>query len=126
MLKPQKEELEIKGDDRGNFMEIFKIPGRGQVNYSTTQPGITRGNHYHNRKEEYFCVISGEAEIKLRNRDTNEIQEFKVSGQKPETVKIPINWTHNITNTGNGPMELLIWVNEVFDPEDPDTFYEKV
>ena len=126
MPKPQSKKLDIKGDNRGGFIEIFKIPGKGQVNYSTTKPGVTRGNHYHKRKKEYFCVIKGEAKIRLRNRDTNEIQEFNVSGQEPETVKIPINWTHNIANTGDKQMELLIWVNEIFDSEDPDTFYEEV
>jgi UDP-2-acetamido-2,6-beta-L-arabino-hexul-4-ose reductase len=126
MSEPQKEKLEIKGDERGDFIEIFKVPGKGQTSYSTTKPGITRGNHYHTRKEESFCVIEGEAKIRLRNINTNEMKEFDVSGENPETVKIPPNWTHNITNTGDKEMVLLMWISEVFNPEDPDTFYEEV
>lgn len=120
------EKLETKQDERGKLIEIFKIPGVGQIFYSTTKPGIVRGNHYHTRKKEYFCVIEGNGLIKLKNRETGEIKETEVSGGKPEVVEMPVNWTHNIKNIGKNEMKLLVWVNEIFNPEDPDTFAEKV
>lgn len=120
------EKLEIKGDERGVFVEVFKMPGFGQVSYSTTVPGVTRGNHYHTRKIEKFCVIEGKALIRMRNREDNEIREYEVSGEKPEIIETIINWTHNIKNTGDAEMKLLLWANEVFDPSDADTFKEKV
>jgi len=122
----ENKKLEIKGDERGNFIEIFKVPGFGQVSFSTTKPGVLRGNHYHTRKKEFFCVIEGEARICQRNRGTNEIEEKTVYGATPELVEMKINWTHNIQNIGDSEMKLLIWANEVFDPNDPDTFAEKV
>lgn len=118
--------LEIKSDERGNFVEIFKVPGFGQVSFSTTKPGVIRGNHYHARKREIFCVIEGEAKIRQRNRAANEIEEKIVSGAAPELVEMKLNWTHNIQNIGNKEMSLLIWVSEVFNPNDPDTFHEEV
>jgi len=120
------EKLEIKGDERGNFIEIFKFPGMGQVSYSTTKPGIVRGNHYHTHRIEKFCVIEGDGLIRLRNRETNEIKEYKVSGKDPEIVDMTVGWTHNIKNIGSTEMKLLIWVNEIFDPNNPDTFAEEV
>jgi len=118
--------LEVKEDERGKLIEIFKIPGVGQVFYSTTKPGIIRGNHYHTRKKEFFCVIEGRGLIKLRNRETGEIKEIEVSGENPEIIEMPINWTHNIKNIGETEMKLLVWVNEIFNPEDPDTYFEEV
>jgi len=120
------EKFEIKSDERGNLVEVFKFPGTGQIFYSTTNPGFTRGNHYHNRKIEKFCVIEGSALIRLRNRKTNEIKEYSVSGDRPEIVEMTLNWTHNIKNVGENEMKLLVWINEVFNPEDPDTFAEEV
>lgn len=120
------EKLEIKRDQRGDLIEVFKIPGIGQVFYAITKPGAIRGNHYHKRKKEYFCVIEGKAEIKLRNRDNNEVEEHIVSGDNPEIVEMKINWTHNIKNINDTEMKLLVWTNEVFNPEDPDTYAEEV
>lgn len=120
------EKLEIKKDERGSLVEVFKMPGFGQVLYSTSKSGIVRGNHYHTRKIEKFCVIEGKAKIRLRNRVTNEIEEYVVSGEKPEIVEIKINLTHNIQNIGDTEMKLLVWANEVFNPNDPDTFREEV
>ncbi|PIZ73262.1 hypothetical protein COY06_05665 [Candidatus Peregrinibacteria bacterium CG_4_10_14_0_2_um_filter_41_8] len=118
--------LEIKSDERGNFVEVFKIPGFGQVSYSTTKSGIVRGNHYHTRKKEIFCVIEGEAKIRQRNIKTNEIEEVVVSGDAPELVEMKLNWTHNIQNIGDTEMKLLIWISEVYNPNDPDTFMENI
>ena len=120
------EKLEIKVDERGKFVEVFKMPGFGQVSFSTTKPGITRGNHYHTRKIEKFCVIEGRGLIKMRNRETGEIKEIEVSGEAPEIIETIINWTHNIKNTGDKEMKLLIWANEIFDPNDADTYPEEV
>jgi len=118
--------LEIKEDERGNFIEVFKIPELGQVSYSTTKPGIIRGNHYHTRKKEIFCVVNGTAKIRQRNIKTNEIEEKIVSGNEPELVEMKLNWTHNIQNIGDNEMKLLIWISEIYNPNDPDTCYEKV
>lgn len=120
------EKLERKKDERGELVEVFKVPGVGQVFYSISRPGVTRANHYHTRKIERFCVIKGQGKIRLRNRADNEIVEYNVSGENPEIIEMPINWTHNIQNTGDTEMILLIWANEVFNPDDPDTFFEKV
>jgi len=87
---------------------------------------MIRGNHYHKRKIETFCVIEGKALIRLRNRLTNEIKEFHLSGDKPQIIDMPINWTHNIQNTGQSEMKLLVWANEIFNPKDPDTYAENV
>jgi UDP-2-acetamido-2,6-beta-L-arabino-hexul-4-ose reductase len=121
-----REELEIKKDERGDLIEIFKIPGFGQVYYVTAKPGIVRGNHYHSRKKEKFCVIEGSAKITLKNRETDEVITFSVSEKKPEVINIPPNWSHNIENTGENDMKLLAWANETYDPNDPDTYSEKI
>lgn len=119
-------QLERKEDPRGTLIEVYKMPSDGQIFYSTSKPGITRGNHYHTRKIERFCVIEGQALIRLRNRETNEIREFHMTGENPQTVTMLINWTHNIQNTGASEMKLLVWANEIFNPQDPDTFPEVV
>lgn len=126
MSEVPNEKLEVKRDERGELVELFKAPGFGQVFYSTSKPGVVRGNHYHTRKVEKFCVIEGGAKIRLRNRETGEVKEFSVLGSAPELVEMPINWTHNIENTGDNEMRLMVWVNEVFDPDNPDTFPEEV
>lgn len=124
-VDPTPEPLEIKADERGKLVVAFKFPGTGQCFYSTTKPGGIRGNHYHLRKIETFCVIEGKGRVRLRNRDTGEIKECTLSGEKPETIAMPINWAHNITNIEDKEMKLLVWVNEVFDPKDPDTYHEE-
>lgn len=121
---PQK--LKIKEDKRGKLIEVFKIPGAGQFNYVTAGPGVLRGNHYHTRKKEKYLVIAGRAKISLRNRKNNRTKEHYVSGDNPEIVEIPANWSHNIKNTGKRELKLLIWVNEIFHPNDPDTYAEEV
>ncbi|MHC5184653.1 MAG: polysaccharide biosynthesis C-terminal domain-containing protein, partial [Planctomycetota bacterium] len=118
--------LILNTDDRGSFVEVFKLESGGQVSFSTTKPGITRGDHYHVRKNEKFCVVSGAASIKLRRIGTDKIIEYKVSGDKPSWVEMPIYYTHNISNIGESELVTLFWINEHFNPEDPDTFYEKV
>jgi len=113
-------------DERGTFYEFIKTIDSGQVSISTTAPGITRGNHYHNTKNEKFLVIKGEASIKHRQIHNNEIIEYKVSDKKMEVVEMIPGYTHDITNIGEGEMVLLLWANEMFDRENPDTYFLKV
>ncbi len=118
--------LKLNTDERGSFVEVFKLERGGQVSFSTTKPGITRGNHYHIRKNEKFCVISGQASIKLRRIGTDKVIEYKVSGDSPSWIEMPIYYTHNITNIGSTELVTLFWISEHFNPDDPDTFFEKV
>ena len=113
-------------DKRGSFVETIKMEIGGQVSFSTTKPGIIRGNHYHTRKIERFIVIKGEALIQLRRIGTKEIIEYKLSGEKPAFVDMPIWYTHNIKNIGNTDLYTIFWINEFFNVNDPDTYYEKV
>ena len=122
------EKIIVKKDERGNLIEIFKFPKPeiGQIFFSTSKPGVIRGNHYHTRHLEKFCVIEGQGKIKLRSRETGERKEYNVSGDTPEVVEMFMNWTHNIQNIGKEEMKLIAWSSEVFNPNDPDTFFEEV
>jgi len=113
-------------DNRGDFVEVIRNISGGQTSYSTTKPGITRGNHFHLRKIERFAVIQGRALIKLRRFGTDEIIEYVVDGNEPSFVDMPIWYTHNIQNIGNEDLVTMFWINEFFDPADPDTYYEEV
>lgn len=113
-------------DERGVFTEIARHGITGQTSFSTTLSGITRGNHYHTRKIERFAVIKGKARIQLRRVGTREIHDFILDGDEPSYVDMPIWYTHNITNIGKEPLYTIFWINEAYDPEDPDTNYEKV
>jgi UDP-2-acetamido-2,6-beta-L-arabino-hexul-4-ose reductase len=113
-------------DNRGAFVEIMRAGTSGQSSYSTTVPGITRGNHYHTRKVERFAVISGKASIKLRKVNTDKVYEYILDGSEPAYVDMPIWYTHNITNIGDDELITLFWINEPYDPEDPDTYFESV
>ena len=116
----------LNKDDRGTFVEILKLHSGGQISYSTTKPGITRGNHFHSKKIERFAVIRGEAIIKMRKINNDEVFEFKLNGDEPGFVDMPIWYTHNITNVGNSELITLFWINEFYHPDNPDTFYEEV
>lgn len=118
--------LELHSDKRGNFVEAVKEMTGGQVSFSTTVPGVVRGNHFHLRKIERFCVISGDAVIKTRRIGTDEVNEYYVSGKKPVFVDMPVCYTHNIKNVGDEELLTLFWINEIYDEEDSDTFYEEV
>lgn len=119
-------ELKEYKDPRGSFVEILKTVDSGQFSISTSKPGITRGNHYHNTKNEKFLVIKGEAVIRFRHIYSDEVIEYHVSDKKLEVVDIPTGYTHNITNTGTDEMVLVLWANEQFDRENPDTYYLEV
>ena len=118
--------FELHSDDRGSFVEITKTLGQGQFSFSTTKPGITRGNHFHLRKVERFAVIKGKALIQLRRIGTDEVINYKLSGDKPGYVDMPIWCTHNIKNIGNEELYTIFWINEFFNQDDPDTYFEKV
>lgn len=113
-------------DNRGYLVETIRELSGGQCFFSSTKPGITRGNHFHTRKIERFCVIKGMGLIKLRKIGTGEIIEYTVSGENPSTVDMPIFYTHNITNIGDDEMLTLFWCNEAFDPANTDTYFEEV
>jgi len=113
-------------DNRGDLFELIKSEQFGQIFISTTKPGITRGDHYHHTKNEKFCVIRGMAEIKFRHILNEKIITYQVSGSEPEVVDIPPGYTHSITNIGDSDVITLFWVNEIFNPEKTDTYFEKV
>lgn len=118
--------LKLNTDGRGSFVETIKLKSGGQVSFSTTVPGITRGNHFHTRKTERFAVIKGKARIELRRTGTDKVLSFELDGNKPSFVDMPVWYTHNITNTGNEELYTIFWINEHFNPDDPDTYFEKV
>lgn len=113
-------------DERGAFVEIIRLGIGGQVSFSTTAPGITRGNHYHTRKIERFAVIKGKALIQLRRKGTDEVLEFYLDGKEPAYVDMPIWYTHNIKNVGDDILYTNFWINESYNPDDPDTYFEAV
>lgn len=118
--------LKLNTDDRGSFVETIKLNSGGQVSFSTTVPGITRGNHFHTRKAERFAVIKGLARIDIRKIGTDKVHSFDLDGSQPSFVDMPVWFTHNITNVGNEDLYTIFWINEHFNPEDSDTYFEKV
>ncbi|HPA87829.1 MAG TPA: NAD-dependent epimerase/dehydratase family protein [Bacteroidales bacterium] len=119
-------QLKLNTDDRGSFVETVKANSGGQVSFSTTKPGITRGNHFHTRKAERFAVIRGRARIQIRRIGSDQVHEFHLDGSRPAFVDMPIWHTHNITNTGEEDLYTIFWISELYDPGDPDTYFEKV
>lgn len=118
--------LKMNIDDRGSFTEIFRTLDRGQFSVNISKPGIIKGNHWHNTKNEKFLVVSGRGVIRFRKIDSSEVLEYFVSGEKLEVVDIPIGYTHNIENLGETDMVTFMWANECFDPKKTDTFFEEV
>lgn len=120
-------ELKMNCDDRGSFTELLKTADHGQFSVNISKPGITKGQHWHNSKWEFFIVVSGRALIEERNIYTNEKVSFEVSGDKIEAVHMIPGWTHNIINLSNTEnLVTLMWANEQFDSNHPDTFFEIV
>lgn len=119
-------DLKMNVDARGSFTEFIKTPERGQVSVNISKPGIVKGNHWHNTKNEKFLVVSGKGVIRFRNIHSEEIVEYYVSGDKLEVVDIPVGYTHNIENLGNTDMVTIMWANEKFDPSKPDTYFLEV
>ena len=119
--------LKKNTDARGSFVETVKLDGiGGQISFSTTRPGVTRGNHYHTRKIERFAVIRGKARIELRKVGTAEKLSFELGGNEPSFVDMPVWYTHNITNIGDEDLYTIFWINEFYNPDDADTFFEEV
>lgn len=118
--------LEMHADARGSFTEFLRTPERGQVSVNIAKPGIVKGNHWHDTKNEKFLVVRGEGLIRLRRVGADEVYEYRVSGERLIVVDIPTGYTHSIENVGEGELVTVMWASEPFDPEHPDTFYEKV
>ncbi len=119
-------ELKMNVDQRGSFTEFLRTQDRGQVSINISKPGITKGNHWHHTKNEKFLVVSGKGVIRFRKIDSNEIIEYYVSGDKLEVVDIPPGYTHNIENLGDTDLVTVMWANEPFDPDKPDTYFLEV
>jgi len=113
-------------DPRGVFVEMLKTPDAGQFSFFTAHPGITRGGHYHHSKTEKFLVIQGRARFRFRHLLTDERRELTVDGAEPQVVDTVPGWTHDITNVGDREMIVMLWANEVFDPQRPDTVAAEV
>jgi UDP-2-acetamido-2,6-beta-L-arabino-hexul-4-ose reductase len=113
-------------DSRGSFVELIRLNIGGQISFSTTVPGITRGNHFHTRKIERFAVIKGKALMQLRQVGTDKVMDFHLCGSEPAYVDIPIWYTHNIKNIGEDELYTIFWINEFYSEADPDTYFETV
>ena len=118
--------LKMNTDQRGSFTEFLKTEEYGQVSVNVSKPGITKGQHWHHSKNEKFLVVSGKGLIQFRDIYSDKIIEYYVSGDKLEVIDIPTGYTHNIINIGESDMVTIMWANEKFDPEHPDTYYEEV
>lgn len=125
--------LKVNRDERGSFTEILRTVDRGQVSVNVSRPGVIKGQHWHNTKWEKFCVVSGEAVIRLRRIGLDEVGEpypvveYKVSGDNPRVIEMIPGWTHSIENLSDvRDLITLMWANESFDSENPDTFHEEV
>ena len=119
-------ELKMNMDQRGSFTEFIKTPDRGQVSVNISKPGITKGDHWHHTKNEKFLVVSGRGVIRFREIDSNAVIEYFVSGDNMEVLDIPVGYTHNIENLGDTDMVSIMWANESFNSEKPDTHYLEV
>lgn len=119
--------LKMNVDERGSFTELLKTKNVGQVSVNISKPGITKGEHWHNSKWEFFIVVSGKGLIKQRKIGTDEVLEFYVSGENIEAVQMLPGYTHNIINLSETEdLVTVMWANEQFSPQNPDTFFEKV
>ena len=119
--------LKMNVDDRGSFTELLKTANCGQFSVNISKPGITKGQHWHNTKWEFFIVVSGEALIQQRKIGTDEVLEFKVSGENIQAVHMLPGYTHNIINLcDTRDLVTVMWANEQFDPQRPDTFFDPV
>lgn len=119
-------DLRMHEDARGAFTEFIRTPERGQVSVNVTKPGITKGNHWHQTKNEKFLVVSGEAIIRFRRVDTDDVIAYHVNGKMMRVVDIPVGYTHHIENVGTTDLVTVMWVNEAFDATNPDTYFMEV
>lgn len=119
-------EVPIHADNRGEFIEMLKTQDSGQLSYFTARPGITRGEHYHHTKTEKFLVIRGTARFGFRHIDTNQTFEIVTKGGEATIVETVPGWAHNVTNIGDDELICMLWANEIFDRDNPDTIAYKV
>lgn len=119
-------DLNMHCDNRGSFTEFIRTLDRGQVSINVAKPGITKGNHWHHSKNEKFLVVNGNGLIRFRKIDSDDIIEYNVCGEKLQMVDIPTGYTHSIVNIGDTDMVTVMWANEAFNPEKPDTYYLEV
>ena len=124
-LEPQQFAYPIPSheDDRGVFVEMLKTSSSGQFSYFSAKPGVTRGGHYHHSKTEKFLVIKGKARFRFRDVISDEKHELYVDGTLPQVVDTATGWSHDITNVGDEDLLVMLWANEVFDENKPDTFF---
>jgi UDP-2-acetamido-2,6-beta-L-arabino-hexul-4-ose reductase len=118
--------LKMNQDERGSFTEFIRTVDRGQVSVNITKPGVTKGNHWHHTKNEKFLVVSGQGRVCFRKVGCSEVIRYDVSGERLEVVDIPTGYTHSITNSGGNDLVTVMWCNELYNPEIPDTFFEVV
>ncbi|WP_312370250.1 capsular polysaccharide biosynthesis protein CapF [Lachnoclostridium sp.] len=118
--------LKMNVDERGSFTEFIRTSDRGQVSVNISKPGITKGNHWHHTKNEKFLVVKGKGLIQFREIHSKEVISYHVTGDKLEVVDIPTGYTHNIINEGDTELVTIMWANEAFNPEKPDTYFLKV
>lgn len=119
-------EVPAHGDARGVFVEMLRTQDSGQFSFFSAHPGVTRGGHYHHTKTEKFLVLKGQARFRFRHLLTNEAFSLDTSGDKPQIVETVPGWTHDITNIGSDEMFVMLWANEIFDRERPDTVAAKL
>lgn len=117
---------EMNHDQRGSFTELIRTEERGQISVNIIKPGVTKGEHWHHTKNEKFIVVNGKGLIRLRQIFSREILDFHVTGAKIEVVDIPPGYTHNITNEGDTDLVAVMWANEKFQKDRPDTYFLKV
>lgn len=114
--------LSTHTDNRGSFTEFLKSEDCGQISINVAKPGVTRGNHWHQTKTEKLLVASGEGVICFQKVGEQKVYKYEVSGCTPKVVDVPVGYVHHITNTGDSDMVIVIWANQIFDPENPDTY----
>ena len=120
-------DLKMNVDDRGSFTELLKTANCGQISVNVSKPGITKGQHWHNTKWEFFIVVSGKGLIQQRKIGTDEVLNFEVSGEKIQAIHMLPGYTHNIINLSETEdLVTVMWANEQFDTNHPDTYFEKV
>jgi UDP-2-acetamido-2,6-beta-L-arabino-hexul-4-ose reductase len=125
-LEDHRHQPQLHTDARGQLFEILRFAGGGQIFFSTTKPGVVRGNHFHSRKVEWVCVVRGQAVIRIRRVGDSRFREYRVNGEQPEFISIPALCMHQIENVGTDDLMTMFWCNEIYRPGDPDTFQEKV
>ena len=119
--------MHMNVDDRGSFTELLRSENVGQVSINISKPGITKGEHWHNTKWEFFIVVAGHGLIQERKIGTDEVREYEVSGDNIQAIHMLPGYTHNIINLSETEnLVTVMWANEKFDPNRPDTYFEKV